>query len=129
MSRRFVNMIVHKYIGSRPCFSLHRINPWSCFYPTAQQALDAAANNRTIVEDACLPRAVMSFYKPCPPLDLGDINFMPLGHSSNKIIAMDREGNTLICGGSSRAIGVMPSPHEPKLLPISLIAGDNLPPR
>ncbi|WVZ73322.1 hypothetical protein U9M48_021642 [Paspalum notatum var. saurae] len=120
-------MIVHKYIGSRPCFSLHRINPWSCFYPTAQQALAAAdANNRTIMEDACLPRASLSLYKPRPPHDIGDITFVSLGQSSNEIIAMDQDGNTLLCEASSHVIGMMPSPHEPMLAPISLRVGGSL---
>ncbi|KAJ1281439.1 hypothetical protein BS78_04G305700 [Paspalum vaginatum] len=118
MSRRFVNMIVH---------NLHRINPWSCFYPTAQQALAAAdANNRTIMEDACLPRASLSLHKPRPPHDIGDITFVSLGQSSNGIIAMDQDGNTLLCEASSRVIGVMPSPHVPMLAPISLRVGGSL---
>ncbi|WVZ73323.1 hypothetical protein U9M48_021643 [Paspalum notatum var. saurae] len=39
---------------------------------------------------------------------------------------MDQDGNTLLCEASSRAIGVMPSPHKHKLSPISLVVGDTL---
>ncbi|XP_022684639.1 uncharacterized protein LOC111258151 [Setaria italica] len=30
----------------------------------------------------------MSFYKPCPPDDLGDINLMSLGHSSSHVVVV-----------------------------------------
>uniref|UniRef100_A0A0A9GUE5 Uncharacterized protein n=1 Tax=Arundo donax TaxID=35708 RepID=A0A0A9GUE5_ARUDO len=128
MSRRLVNLMVQNSIGRRSAFNLHRINPWRCFYPTRAQALEAAsaANNKTIMEDARLPRAAISFYRPCPPGDFGDMNFMSLGCSSNDIISMDQDGNTLLYEAASRAIRVMPVPHAPKLSPVSLAAGDSL---
>ncbi|KAJ1281369.1 hypothetical protein BS78_04G301100 [Paspalum vaginatum] len=90
MSRRSVNLIVDRCVARQPASTLHRLNPWRCFYPTAQEALaaaDAAANNKQrvviITEDAPLPRAAISFYEPLN--DIGSIHLMSLGRSSNDI--------------------------------------------
>ncbi|KAL6633390.1 hypothetical protein ACP70R_026061 [Stipagrostis hirtigluma subsp. patula] len=128
MSRRFLNMIMDKYVCDRLAFSLHRINPWRCFYPTTAQALEAAsaASNKAAMEDARLSRAVISFYNPCPPVGVGEMEFMSLGCSSNDIISMDQDGNTLLYDPATRAIRVMPAPHAPKEAPVSLAMGDTL---
>ncbi|KAF8689852.1 hypothetical protein HU200_041483 [Digitaria exilis] len=131
MNRRFVNLIIHGFIGDHAASTLHRINPWRCFYPTTQQALaaaSAAANTSwPIMEDARLPRPVMSFYKPSPPDGFGDIHFAPSGGpGSNDIISMDQDGNTLLFDAAARAIRVMPMPHSPKYSPVSVAVGDAL---
>lgn len=129
MSRRFVNLIVESCIGHHPASTLHRINPWRCFYPTTQEALaaaedTAAANSGPIMEEARLPPAAMSFYKPCTPY--GDIHLASVGSSSNDIISTDQDGNTLLYDAAARAIRVMPMPHEPKRSPISVTVGHSL---
>ncbi|GJN22522.1 hypothetical protein PR202_gb10091 [Eleusine coracana subsp. coracana] len=110
MSHRFVNMMVDRSIGrgrGRPGYSLHRIDPWRCFYPTrgagagAQALEELAANNnkktwRTTMEDVRLPRSALSFFHPCSPDDIGDITLASLGCSSNDIISTDHDGNTLL---------------------------------
>ncbi|KAF8730161.1 hypothetical protein HU200_017133 [Digitaria exilis] len=104
----------------------------SCFYPTTEQALAAAsaaaaANTRPIMEDARLPPAVMSFYKPSPPDGIGAIHFASIGGSGSKdMISMDQDGNTLLFDAAARAIRVMPMPHVPKYSPISVTVGDGL---
>ncbi|RCV09949.1 hypothetical protein SEVIR_2G074500v4 [Setaria viridis] len=129
MTRRFVNLIVGSFTGHHPASTLHRINPWRCFYPTTQEALaaaedTAAANNRPIMEDARLPPAAISFYKSYEPY--GGIHFASLGSSSNDIISTDQDGNTLLYAAAARAIRVMPMPHEPKYAPVSITVGDGL---
>nr|CAB3451307.1 unnamed protein product [Digitaria exilis] len=132
MNRRFINLIVHGFIGGHAACTLHRINPWRCFYPTTEQALAAAsaaaaANTRPIMEDARLPPAVMSFYKPSPPDGIGAIHFASIGGSGSKdMISMDQDGNTLLFDAAARAIRVMPMPHVPKYSPISVTVGDGL---
>lgn len=114
MRRRFFNLMVQRCIGHHPVTTLHRINPWRCFYPTT-------------VEDVRLPRAAISFYQP--PVTSGalvDMHFASLGSDSNDIISMDQDGNTPLYGAAANAISVMPAPHAPKHCPVSVTVGDGL---
>ncbi|RLN09860.1 hypothetical protein C2845_PM11G23540 [Panicum miliaceum] len=125
MSRRFVNLIVGHY----PASTLHRINPWRCFYPTTQQALAAAENSKGFtVEDARLPRAAISFYEPLQEEtpDDGEMHYASLGSSSNGIISIRPDGNTFLYDGASRSLRVMPAPHSPKYSSVFLTVGDGL---
>ncbi|CAL4967361.1 unnamed protein product [Urochloa decumbens] len=127
MSRRFVNLIADRFIGEYPASTLHRINPWRCLYPTTQQALAASENSKAnSFDDARLPRAAISFYDPLQPDNPGDAKFFSLGSSSNGIISMDPDGNTLLYDGASRGLRVMPAPHAPKGASVSLNVGDGL---
>jgi hypothetical protein len=95
-------------------------------YPTTEQALTSAAENSSkavIVEDARLPRAVISFYDP---LHFGEMHFSTLGSSSNDIVSMDPDGNTFLFDGASRGLRVMPAPHAPKRASVSLTVGEGL---
>ncbi|OEL38153.1 hypothetical protein BAE44_0000828 [Dichanthelium oligosanthes] len=111
------------------------------FYPTrppnkSRGAADAehivassSANNMATIEDARLPRPVITFQPPSSNTDFGIMHFMLFSstHSAkNQIIGTDQRGNTLLYSMDSHTIRVMPTLNQPKRMPLSLTVGDSL---
>nr|CAB3460988.1 unnamed protein product [Digitaria exilis] len=110
--------------------------------PPSRSTVDAeftdpssSANNTaaTTIEDARLPRPVITFEPPSSYYDFGTMKFMLFSrsthgakHDDDRIIGTDQRGNTLLYSTGSHTIRVMPTLNQPKRMCLSLTVGDSL---
>uniref|UniRef100_A0A0A8Y5B2 Uncharacterized protein n=1 Tax=Arundo donax TaxID=35708 RepID=A0A0A8Y5B2_ARUDO len=135
MSRRFLYLLVDN--TRHGTFALRRINVSGLFYPTkppngstgaAGDAKHTAnlANNAARIEDAHLPRPVITFHPLSTDFETGSMQFMLFsGHGKNQIIGADQRGRILSYNTDSHTIRLMPSLNKPKNMAMSLTVGDN----
>ncbi|PAN18731.1 hypothetical protein PAHAL_3G221400 [Panicum hallii] len=151
MNRRFLYLLrdsVSHRLGDsisqlQSNFALHRINMSGLFYPTRPPpnrptgAADAgrttaagrSPNTTVTVEDARLPRPLITFQSPSSYSSLGCMGFMLFSSArggKDQIVGIDQWGNTLLYSTDLHFIRVMPTLKQRKRMPISLVVGDSL---
>ncbi|RLM99556.1 hypothetical protein C2845_PM06G17080 [Panicum miliaceum] len=92
-------------------------------------AADRSPNTTVTVEDARLPRPLITFQPPSSYTELGSMGFTLFSSArggKDQIVGTDQRGNTLQYNTDSHIIRVMPTLKQRKRMPISLVVGDSL---
>ncbi|KAL6609668.1 hypothetical protein ACP70R_039637 [Stipagrostis hirtigluma subsp. patula] len=140
MSRRSVYLLVENI--RQGTFALRRINMAGFFYPTKPPngSLGAAATNHAAacsannpstsrIEDARLPRPVITFRPPSSEYDAGSMQFMRFSRhgGENHIIGADQRRNVISYDADAHTVHVMPRLNYPKnSTAVSLTVSGNL---